>query len=72
MILAAMPLFADETEYRVSTPQEFWDAIGPDRTVIIEEGAIILSDLIPDDQTTSDWDSHITWADVGFSPSIFV
>ena len=70
MILAVMPLFADETEYRVSTPQEFWDAIGPDRTVIIEEGAIILSDLIPDDETTNDWDAHITWAEVGFNPSI--
>lgn len=49
ILLAAAAAAPGADEYLVSDAREFVDALGPDRTIVIEGGRIFVSDLLPDD-----------------------
>jgi hypothetical protein len=47
LMTVILPASSPATEYHVSTGDEFIEAIGPDRTIVIEEGIIVLDDSYP-------------------------
>jgi hypothetical protein len=51
-------------EYIVSDAWEFVDALGPDRTILIDEGRIFLSDLIPEEGDPPDPGPWARWETV--------
>lgn len=47
LFATALSANGDTTEYTVSTREEFLNAIGPDRTIVIAEGEIIIVEIPP-------------------------
>lgn len=47
LLFTVLPAFAAGPEYVVSSRDEFLDAIGPDRTIVIDAGEIILVEIPP-------------------------
>jgi len=47
LLVSALAANGDTTEYTVSTQEKFLNAIGPDRTIVIAEGEIIIVEIPP-------------------------
>jgi len=47
LLFAVLSAFAAGSEYVVSSRHEFLDAIGPDRTIVIDAGEIVLFERPP-------------------------